>query len=206
MGDICELNRPLWGISMGWFGELLSDADFRHFASGALGGVFALLGKIAIDKWNAPHLDVVLPGLLIETVDDYCGRVCISNTGRSSAKKVRVITNLSEPTTVEEIFDMPWSDLYKVFDIMIPSKTRRYVDIFHIEKADKDRNIVFVANNNERVLPYEKFILTFFATAENATTLTKDVLFSKTDEKPWMSIGSARANKAAFRPDRDRLP
>jgi hypothetical protein len=176
---------------MGWFGELLSDADFRHFASGALGGVFALLGKIAIDKLNAPHLDVVLPGMLIETADDFWGRVCISNTGRSAAKNARVLTKLSEPKTVEEIFDMPWSDLDRVFDVMIPSKTRRYVDIFHIKKADADRKILFVANNNERELPYENFILTFFATAENATTVPKDVFFSKTKtgKEPWVSIG-----------------
>jgi hypothetical protein len=115
--------------------------------------------------------------MLIKNVDDeYWGRVCISNTGRSAAKKARVITKLSEPKTVEEIFDMPWSDLDKIFDITIPSKTRRYVDILHIKA---DRKLLFVANNNERVLPYKKFILTFFAAAENATTVTKDVLFSK---------------------------
>jgi len=163
----------------------LNDPELRHLVSGIVGGATSLLGKWLFDKWNAPHLEVVLPGKLIKNVDGvYWGRVCISNNGSSAAIKSRILVKFGKPESQEEIFDLCWSDLNEALEITIPSKTSRYVDVFYIE----DKKPQFVAFHNPRELP-EKFILTLFATAENATTVTKDVLFSKTKDEPWMSIG-----------------
>jgi len=133
------------------------------FGGGLAGSLLTLVGQKISNWWNAPNLQIVLPGQFVTNVkDNYWVRVCIVNTGRSAARQSRVIAKLSEPKTEDEIFDMCWADLLREADaleITIPSKTARYIDVFH-DYGD-NRRIEFLPYNNIREHKYARCILTF---------------------------------------------
>jgi uncharacterized protein (TIGR02588 family) len=167
-------------------------AWLKVIGGGLAGSLLTLIGQKVIIWWNAPHLEIVLPSEFVTNVNgDYWVRLRISNTGRSAATQSRVLAKLSEPETEAEIFDMCWADWPRQADtlaVTIPSKTSRYIDVFHTHL--RTRKIDFLPYNNIEEHKYDRCILTFFAAADNARTTARDAVCSKTDRLPWISVMS----------------
>jgi hypothetical protein len=147
-----------------------------------------LVGTWLYQKWHAPRLKIVLPEQLKEYEGSFWGRPCICNNGRSSARNVRV---LAPSDSAPETYDFSWSDLTGTLEITIPSKTKRYVDIFVVKS---EKCIEFLAYHNEKPLTHADSTLTVFATADNAITVSRKALINEIFNKPWREFKSIGSN------------